>query len=109
MRISIAVLLSLSIACLSAQDTRANISGTVTDPQGASIARAGVIVTNTNTTNATKLTTNDRGYYEVPLLLPGTYAVVVESAGFKKALRTGIISQTSSLNRMYQVQARIQF
>ena len=91
MRISIAVLLSLSIACLSAQDTRGNISGTVTDPQGASIARAGVIVTNTNTTNATKLTTNDRGYYEVPLLLPGTYAVVVESAGFKKALRTGII------------------
>ena len=57
MRISIAVLLSLSIACLSAQDTRGNISGTVTDPQGASIARAGVIVTNANTTNATKLTT----------------------------------------------------
>ena len=91
MRVSIILLLSLSLVGLSAQDTRGNISGMVTDPQGASIVRAGVIITNTNTTHATKLITNDRGYYEAPLLLPGTYTVAIESPGFKKAVRTGII------------------
>lgn len=36
------------------------------------------------------MTTNDSGYYEALLLLPGSYEVSAEAAGFKKAIRKGI-------------------
>ena len=75
---------------LAAQDTRGTINGTVTDPQAASIGGASVSVTNSGTSTVTKLTTNQSGYYEAPLLLPGAYSVTVESPGFKKAVRSAI-------------------
>ena len=71
--------LSVSSILAPAQDTRGNISGTVTDSQGAVISGAAVVVANTGTGTSTRLTTNASGYYEAPLLLPGTYSVTVES------------------------------
>jgi len=73
-----------------AQDTRGNISGTVTDAQNATISGAAVTVTNTGTGTRTKLLTNGNGYYEAPLLLAGEYNVAVENTGFKKSVRSGI-------------------
>jgi hypothetical protein len=73
-----------------AQDTRGIISGAVTDPQGASVAAASVTVTNTGTGTVTKLATNENGYYEAPLLLPGTYSITVEATGFKKAVQSRV-------------------
>ncbi|MCU1326714.1 MAG: hypothetical protein JWN34_2084, partial [Bryobacterales bacterium] len=73
-----------------AQDTRGSIAGTVTDPQGASIAAATVIVTNKDAGSSTKLTTNGSGYYEASLLLPGNYSITVEAPGFKKLVRSGV-------------------
>ncbi|MBX5496434.1 MAG: carboxypeptidase regulatory-like domain-containing protein, partial [Bryobacteraceae bacterium] len=73
-----------------AQDTRGTISGTVTDAQSAVIAGATVVVTNTGTGVSTRLTTNSSGYYEAPLLLPGTYTITVEMEGFKRMVRSGI-------------------
>ena len=75
---------------LAAQDTRGVISGSVTDPQGATVAGAGVTITNSGTATVTRLKTNQSGYYEAPLLLPGTYSVSVESAGFKKTVQSRI-------------------
>ncbi len=77
-------------AILAAQDTRGTISGSATDPQGATVAGANVTVANTGTGTVTKLTTNQSGYYEAPLLLPGIYSVSVESAGFKRAVQSRI-------------------
>jgi len=73
-----------------AQDTRGNISGTVTDSQQAAVAGAAVTVTNTGTGTQTKLVTNTAGYYEAPLLLAGEYRVTVENTGFKRSVRGGI-------------------
>ncbi len=73
-----------------AQDTRGNISGTITDSQSALIPGASVLISNTGTGTTTRLVSNASGYYEAPLLLPGSYAVSVESNGFKKAVRTGL-------------------
>jgi hypothetical protein len=67
------------------------ISGTVTDPQGASVVGGTVTVTNTGTNISTPLTTNSSGYYEAPLLPPGEYSVTVEAAGFKKSVRPGLV------------------
>src|SRR5688572_26795671 len=90
-RIFVSFLLSFSFAHLApAQDTRGSISGTVTDPQAAVIAGATVIVANTGTGTSTRLTTNAGGYFEAPLLLPGSYSITVETSGFKRSVRSGL-------------------
>ena len=81
------------VCCLApgfAQDYRATIMGTVTDPQGASIPSAAVEVRNIDTTFVTKAATNSSGVYAVPDLLPGTYDVKIVASGFKEFLRPRI-------------------
>ena len=91
MRVRTFAFFCLFLPCLApAQDTRGNISGTITDAQAAVISGATVIVTNTGTNTAARLSTNASGYYEAPLLLPGTYSISVETAGFKRSVRSGL-------------------
>src|SRR5205814_1158107 len=79
-----------------AQETRGMIHGRVLDPQATVIAAAHVAVTNTSTNSAVKLLTNDTGYYEAGLLLPGEYVVEAEAPGFKKTIRRGIVLSIAS-------------
>ena len=72
------------------QESRGSISGTVVDPQGAVVPGARVVVTNTQTNVENHTSTNNTGFFEVPLLNPGAYSVSVELAGFKKAVRSGL-------------------
>ena len=72
-----------------AQETRSTIAGTVRDEQGV-IPGASVKVTNVGTGATQQLTTNSSGYFEAPLLIAGTYEVVVEMTGFKTLRRTGV-------------------
>ena len=72
-----------------AQETRSTISGTVRDEQGV-IPGASIKVVNTGTGVTQQLTTNSSGYFEAPLLIAGTYEVVVEMTGFKTLRRTGV-------------------
>ena len=65
-----------------AQETRGNISGTVRDNHGV-IPGATVKVTNVETKVSQSLVSNGSGYYEAPLLIPGTYEVRVQMQGFK--------------------------
>jgi hypothetical protein len=53
----------------------------VSDPQDAGIPGARVTITNVDTGVATRLTTNDKGSYAAPLLLPGTYQIVAAHEG----------------------------
>ena len=80
----------IAVTCLSAQDTRGSIAGTVTDPQSAVVAGAAITITNTGTNTTARLATNSSGYFEAPLLLPGTYTLSVEMAGFKRAVRNSV-------------------
>jgi hypothetical protein len=73
-----------------AQESRGTISGTVTDPTGAAIPNAQVVVTEVNSGTTSKSKSNAAGQYVVPFLLPGKYSITVESEGFKKSVRAGI-------------------
>jgi Carboxypeptidase regulatory-like domain len=73
-----------------AQETRGTIFGTVKDPSGGVLAGMSVIATNEETNVSNETVTNDRGGFEIPYLLPGTYRVVVQAAGFKKFTSTGL-------------------
>ena len=83
MRMCCWVLLSLMLALpATAQETRGNISGTVSDAQGI-IPGATVKITNVDTGVSQTLVTNSNGFFNAPLLQPGNYQVSVSMAGFK--------------------------
>jgi hypothetical protein len=82
-------LLALCVAAVSlpgwGQDTTATILGNVTDPSGASVPKAQVTVTNTQTNVSVVTQTTDSGAYTVPNLNPGTYSVTIKMPGFQTA------------------------
>src|SRR5512133_3705205 len=84
-----AIFLLLAALCWS-QDTRGTITGRVTDPSGAVIAGATVVVSNPATGTKSTLQSNSEGLYRAPLLQPGTYNIEVSAPGFKKALQSGV-------------------
>lgn len=77
-------LLILLPSIASAQTHRASVRGTVTDPNGARVAGAGIEIVNMETNENRTTTTNDDGSYALSSLPPGPYTLTVERAGFKK-------------------------
>jgi hypothetical protein len=67
-----------------------NISGTVTDKNGAVIEGAQVTITNENTGLKRSVSTNSRGAFTVSVLPVGTYTVSIESKGFKTGEHKGV-------------------
>jgi hypothetical protein len=67
----------------SGQAVYGSIIGTVTDSQGAAVSGAKVTVTSITKGTTEETTTNESGNYSVTHLIPDTYKVRVEAAGFK--------------------------
>jgi hypothetical protein len=83
-----------------AQVPTAELTGTVTDPTGAVVAGAQVVITNTATNAQRSTLTNAAGVYIAPALQPGTYSVRITQAGFRAAHRSDIILQVSQTARL---------
>ena len=75
------------------QIVNATLSGTVSDPTGASIPDASVTATNVATGVAAKTTTDSAGNYHFASLPPGSYDILVEKTGFTSKLSKGIVLQ----------------
>jgi carboxypeptidase family protein len=101
-----AVALLASAGAVSAQSTHGSIVGTITDETGASVPGAAVTVTNTGTNIARTVVTDRSGYYEVLALVPGTYRVQAELAGFTPVTREGLIVESRAAVRI-DVQLRV--
>jgi len=83
--------LAALFTCLSsAQEFRSTLTGKVTDPSGAVVPNVQVIATKTDTNSRFQTVTNSDGLYTIPFLLPGTYELSAEAAGFKKYVQSGI-------------------
>ncbi len=74
-----------------AQVTSGTIFGTVKDQSGAYVANATVTVNDASTGVVRSVSTGEGGGFVAPNLPPGTYAITIELAGFKKLEKTGII------------------
>lgn len=85
-----AIFLLLTASLSWSQDTRGTITGRVTDPSGAVIAGAAVVVTNTAMGTKATLNTSADGIYRASFLSPGTYEIEVIARGFKRVLRNGV-------------------
>src|SRR5262245_15618687 len=81
------VLLSIG---LFGQAGTGTITGTVTDPAGATVANASVEVKNSDTNVLYPTVTTDTGAYTVLRLPPGPYSVTITAPGFKKLTRSGL-------------------
>jgi outer membrane receptor protein involved in Fe transport len=80
----LAVLPLIWASVASAQIGGGSLVGNVTDPSGAAISGARVIVTNLDTGVSRETTANETGYYEFPLLPAGLYRLEAEQPGFRR-------------------------
>lgn len=81
--------LALSGLCL-AQSESATLSGRVSDPSGAAIVGAEVVLTNTQTNVEQRTKTNGVGLYVFPGVHPGTYRVAAGATGFRVLIKQGL-------------------
>jgi hypothetical protein len=105
--LSVVSLVMLTSSILSfAQGTGGRILGRVSDPSGAVLSGAKVLATNDATGVSHDAQTNDSGDYVFPELPVGTYSLTFDLAGFKKAVRHGIVldvNQVITLNMAMQL------
>jgi hypothetical protein len=92
------ILSSLGVLTQAQVATTSRISGTVTDPQGAVIAKAEVVVKNDATGAEFNVKTNDYGTFQIPSLPVGTYMVTVTASGFKQTVLTDIKTVAGSVS-----------
>lgn len=80
-------LASLALAWVAyAQIGGGSIVGLITDQSGAPVANVKVTAKNQRTNESNTVATNERGYYEFPLLPAGVYRLEAEAQGFDKAV-----------------------
>src|SRR5579863_9353940 len=105
------LLLFLSIGLIQAQEDRAVVTGTVTDPSQAAIVGAIVAVDNQATGFHREVRTNDSGVFLVPGLLIGVYDVSIKKDGFRSQQYTAFelaVGQTRTIDAHLQIAASAQ-
>ncbi len=80
--IAVAGFLSVRSAQVYGQVAGATLTGSITDPSGASIPNAEVAIRNVSTGVVQTVTTNSAGLYFATNLVPGSYQVKVSATGF---------------------------
>ena len=93
---------TLLVSDVQGQSAQAAISGVIADTSGAVLPDARVTVTEVNTGFSRETRTDQSGRYSLPLLPIGTYRLVAEAEGFRRAQRSGVVLHV-------QQEARIDF
>ncbi len=83
------------------------LSGRVTDPSGAVVPGASVVISNLQTSIKQSVETNRAGLYRFPVLTPGSYSIAATLKGFRDAqgLIQVLVGNTTSLDIRLQVGA----
>ncbi|MCL6508973.1 MAG: TonB-dependent receptor, partial [Bryobacteraceae bacterium] len=102
-----AAFLALFIASAAAAQTfTAALRGTVTDPSGAAIPGAKVVITEVERNIDRETTTDAEGRYAFFALPPGRYSLSVEAGGFRKYVQSDFtlaVQQQATINVQLQV------
>ncbi len=96
--------LSLTVILLSgfqaaAQESRAAVFGTVTDPNGAVVPGTAVTATHLATNLSFTVTTNQEGQYRIALLPVGAYKISYNAANFAKAEQSDFVLRVGEERR----------
>lgn len=79
-----------------AQQGTADISGKITDDQGAILPGVSLVVTNEATGVFREITTSSEGTYSASQLVPGRYKIVAKLTGFRTVERSGLQLQVGT-------------
>ena len=88
-----ALLLATAVSAFSQGAGSGTITGTVTDPTGALVPGAAVVVRNTDTAIERKTETSEGGVFGAAFLQPGHYEVRASRAGFATVVRKDLVLQ----------------
>ena len=103
--ILLSTLFVLTLSSFAQFSQRGSISGVVTEASGAVVSKASVTLLDLGRNQTSTATTDASGHYEFSQLLPGSYQVSVESAGFKKSISESLpVSPQSSVRYDCQLQ-----
>jgi hypothetical protein len=97
--LAVFAVLALSFSAF-AQIENGQFAGTVTDPTGAAIANAKVIVTNAAINLSLTTVTNSSGNYTVKEVPFGVYQLTVEAAGFKTYTDKGVTANVGTISHV---------
>ena len=86
-----AALIAAAISATYGQTFMGSLAGTVVDPSNSGIPNATIEMKNTNTNDVRRTTSGPSGSYEFSNLLPGTYEITVQAAGFKTYSRSDLV------------------
>jgi hypothetical protein len=89
------IVLAMHIGVAAAQETTGTLGGRFRDPQ--ELPLAGVVVTVAGPQGVRQTVTQADGRYRVPFLVPGSYTVRAEGAGFKAFEQSGIVVMLGQL------------
>ncbi len=95
------LLLAATASLCFAQAEQGAISGSVTDPTGATIPQAKVTATNQATGAVATVETTEDGYYKLPYLPAGKYNLAIEKEGFAAYKVNDVpvlVGQTGTIN-----------
>ncbi len=95
--LAIALLIAGTYSTLAQNANSGEIKGTVTDATGAVVPGATVTVLNIKTGVTTTTTTNSAGIYDLPSVPPGEYTITFAKAGFRDAVRNGIVLHVATI------------
>jgi len=100
-RVTLPIMLLVLTFCAAsgAQDT-GSITGTVTDPSGAAVVSAAVVVASPDHGIDRHTVTNSAGEYNASALPGGTYNVIVTATGFKKFQAKGVVLDVAQKARV---------
>jgi hypothetical protein len=73
-----------------AQESRATISGAVTDPTGSAVAGIRIVATETRTGTKVQTLSDVSGHYNLPFLATGDYNISATLSGFKEFVQHGV-------------------
>jgi hypothetical protein len=90
------LLFAVTPAALFGQNVYGKISGVVSDNSGASISGCALTLTNLDTDESNKITSDSTGNYSFPSIPPGRYKIEAEKSGFKIFIRDSIIVEIES-------------
>ncbi len=103
--LAVLALVLMPPAMAQSSTTAGAVVGTVTDPSGAVVPKAEVLLTNLDTNAAQTQVTNDAGGYVFPNVPPGNYRVTVRLAGFRTAEVSNLVVE---VNKSYTVPVKLE-
>ena len=97
-----AILLGLLVfdAGVLAQGVSGTVKGVVMDSTGAVVPGANCVLTNVATGSSVTVTTFAEGVFTFSNVLPGTYNLKIDAAGFKSSTTTGVVVTAGELRTL---------